>query len=392
MGALKRDFRIRAGGALLAWAGLASPALAQGAPDDEAVRKAWSYLTPQEQIDVAGWFRAEVEQVDCFQNRVLRFALALESVDPGLFPEDEPCAYFDPVKHAPKQPIPRKRLDADDGRVQALHETIYARHPKGPVRSAWRYDWGRREVLRTRDFQLPEHVFENALAGYAPGVDLAQALVERALDGGEQQVVLAAFGHAYTDRAGLVYPGVTLYDAWSSGTEFEMPDVDALGLVATITGKPPRWKAPVPESQHDELYAQVGRWFEQGREYRGLRAALAQTYFVGKAPLPVAFRPHLARLHGLWEEYGSDPTALAKELPAGKDGDAWLQRWAKKFDKDAKRLSKAGARQTTLEWDASQVRALLVRILEEQGAFERKARPAVTERPAPTEKGSNGGG
>ena len=46
----------------------------------------------------------------------------------------------------------------------------------------------------------------------------------------EERSALAAFGPAYTDRNGNVYPGVTLYDAWASGPEIEMPDVDVLGV------------------------------------------------------------------------------------------------------------------------------------------------------------------
>jgi hypothetical protein len=244
------------------------------------------------------------------------------------------------------------------------------------VPSCWRYDWGRREVVRTGDFDRAQHVFDGALAGFAPNVDLAQALVERALDDGELATIHGAFGHAYTDREGAVYSGLTLWDAWSSGGEFEMPDVDVLGLVATITGKPPRWKAPVPESQHDELYATVGEWYAQARLERGLREACARTYFVGAAALPEAWAPHVLRLHGLWEERESDPAALAAQIAKERDPADLLPKWAKRFDKDAKRNDKARTRQATLDWDRRQVRALLVRILDEYGALARSERPA----------------
>jgi hypothetical protein len=350
-------------------------ARAQEAPDDARVRRAWSLLLPEEQDDVVSWFSAEVEGLPTLQGQLLRLALALEPSDPGLLPEDPGTTWFDPQEHAPGQPIARRLLAADDRQALAVREKILGRQPARPFPSAWRYDWGRREVVRSADFRAPQHVFELALSGHAPLCDLAEALVTKALDRGEAQLALAAFGHAYTDREGRVFPGVTLYDAWSSGTEIEMPDVDNLGLVHAITGKRGRWKAPVPASQHDELYDLVGELFADARRYRGLREALAQTFLVGTAALETSYAPHLLRLHGQWEEYGSQPADLAKVLPRSDDWADYLERWARRFDKDAKRLQKARTRVAQLDWDRTQVRALLVRILQEYGAFERTARP-----------------
>lgn len=343
--------------------------------DDARLRLAWSRLHPEEQDDVASWFRSEVVHLDTFQNRLLRSVLAGEPQDPGLFPEAVPVEWYDPEKTAPKQPIARRELAADDARAQRTLAAFRERQPAQDVPALWRYDWGRREVVRTGDFQAAQHVFDGALAGFAPQVDFAQALVERALDDGKQQKIQAAFARAYTDREGWVYPGLTLWDAWSSGTEFEMPDVDVLGIVAAITGKPPRWKAPVPDSQHEELYAQVGEWFGEARVARGLRESLARTYFVGSTGLGDAWSAHILRLHGLWEEHASDPAALAIELAKAKDPGDVLPRFARRFDKNAKSNEKARTRVATLDWDRRQVRGLLVRILEEYGAMQRTELP-----------------
>jgi hypothetical protein len=351
------------------------PAAAQE-PDDARLRQAWSYLTEAEQADVASWFRSEVENLDTFQMRLLRAVLASEPTDPGLFAQDRPAEWYDPEKTAPKQPIARRKLPADDPRAERTRAAFRERAAVQDVPSLWRYDWGRREVVRSGDFQSAQHVFDGALAGFAPQVDFAQALIERALDDGKQQTIQAAFARAYTDREGWVYPGLTLWDAWSSGAEFEMPDVDVLGIVGAITGKPPRWKAPVPESQHDELYEQVGEWFGEARAARGLRESLARTFFVGSTGLGDAWSAHLLRMHGLWEEHASDPAALAAEIGKSKDQADVLPRWAKRFDKDSKRNAKARTRVATLDWDRRQVRALLVRILEEYGAMARTERPA----------------
>lgn len=375
--------------AFLALALAAAPlaAAAQG-PDDARLRQAWGYLSEEEQADVVSWFQSEVVHLPTFQNTLLRLVLEREPTDAGMFPEAPAAVWFDPEVHAPREPIARRLLETDDARWKRTAESFGERVPAADVPSAWRYDWGARRVVRTGDFQSPQHVFDGALAGFAPQVDFAQALVLRMLDDGEQQVVLAAFDHAYTDRAGWVYQGLTLWDAWSSGQEIEMPDVDVLGLYATCSGKKPRWKAPVPESQHDELYAAVGEFYAAARAERGLREAFARTYFVGSAGLPDAWAPHVLRLHGFWEEHQSDPAVVATEIAKQRDPADVLPKWARRFDKDSKRNDKAKTRLATLDWDRRQVRSLLVRILEEYGAMERTSKPAP--KPKPSEPPTGG--
>ena len=362
---------------------LATPAAAQdAAPDDEALRRAWSFLLPEEQRDAAAQVAAETAALDSFQNRLVRHALELEAIDPGLLPEARPIPVFDPKVHAPKQPIPRRKLPPDDPRAKRQLERFLPPSARLPGWPAWVYDWGTGEVLRTADWEDPGLVFENALAGLPPRAALAEALVARALDDGTQRVPLAAFGHAYTDREGNVFPGLTLYDAWSSGADMEMPDVDVLGVVHDVLGERKRWKAPVPPRQHDALYAAVADAFGRARAHRALREALARTYLRGSPPLPEPYPLALERLHGLWEEHASMPAELARALPDVKGLEGFLGDWAMRYEKDAERIAKARARRGILERDAAQVRDFLVRALRERGAFEREARP-----PAPAAPG-----
>jgi len=340
-------------------------------------------LLPAEQEEVAAWFSADVKNLGTFQGQLLALALKLEPNDPVYLPADPGIPWFDPKEHAPNDPIPRRTLDADDPRAVAERKRLFASRAPQLSLSAWRYDWGSRTVVRSGDFQAPDHVFELALAGLPPQSDLAIALLERALDSGEEQVALGAFGHAYTDREGWVFPGLTLYDAWCSGQEIEMPDIDNLGIWHVITGEKTRWKAPVPASDHDALYAFVGEQFQRVHNFRALRSAFAQTFMTGSARLDAAYLPHLLRLHGLWEQCASDPAKLAALLPESKDSAKYLVGVAKKFDKDSKRVNAAKNRWAQLDADAQQVRALLDRILKEYGAFDRKAKPA--------EKGGNKG-
>lgn len=344
------------------------------APDDAKVRKAFSFLTEAEQLDALEEFAAEVEWLDTFRNQLQRFALSLEERDAGLLPLDTPAPFFDPKEHAPRQPIARKVLEPDSSAARKERERIFRRATKSGVRSAWRYDWGQRELFRTEPESL-ERTFENALAGCAPGHDLAVAIIERALDDGSQQAALAAFGHAYTDRLGTVFPGVTLYDAWSSGEEIEMPDVDVLGIVHTLLGIRDRWTAPVPDSQHKELYAAVGAAFQDANRHRSLRAALAATFLDGTVQLGGPYPTCLERFHSLWEANASTPAEVSKFLPKPDAWGEFLSGLAQRLDASRDLAARAEVRRVTLDNDRAQVRALLIRLLDTRGAFARTSRP-----------------
>ena len=200
-----------------------------GAQDEGELRPAWKRLDGPARAEVARRFEAEVAELDTLQNRLLTRGLLLGPSDPALLPGDGPLPYYDPAVHAPGLPIERARLEPTLPRVKRVGQLFFARIPERRLAPSYRYDWGSGEIRRTRDPGDPERVFENALGGYAPGADLVEAIAERALDDGAERAALAAFGHAYTDREGGVFP-FTIYDAWSSGEEIEMPDIDNLGI------------------------------------------------------------------------------------------------------------------------------------------------------------------
>ena len=160
---------------------------------------------------------------------------------------------------------------------EALPRTTRARSPRAARWAscldarAWAYDWGSGTILRRARGDTPERAFELALRGLPPETDLVQALVERALDDGSLRSTHAAFGRAYTDRTGLVYPGITLYDAWKSGAEIEMPDVDCLGIVNTVLDDWTTWTSIVPGNRQAALYARIAELFQPA--HRPARAA-----------------------------------------------------------------------------------------------------------------------
>lgn len=337
-------------------------------PKDAELEAAWTALGPEERTDLAQRFVAEVEWLDTLQAALIAHARELSPVDPGLLEDAPPTPFYDPHVHAPGQPIERTRLKPDHAFAAAERERLVGGVRARKLRSAWQYDWGVRTVQRTGDPEDPDLIFHNALAGYAPGADLAEALIAQALDRGEEQKVLAAFGHAYTDRAGNVFPGITLYDAWGSGQELEMPDVDVLGIIHDMLNEWKKWVAPMPSSQHDKVYEKVGEMYQDARRYRGLRQALAIAYLNGSGELRDSYAGHLIRLHALWESVKSNPVELAPELPDADAGSKFLETWKRKVDRDPKLLNGGAARRAALESDAARIRALAARLVLEARA------------------------
>jgi hypothetical protein len=339
-----------------------------GGLDDDAVRKLWRRLGRSGRADVAARFEAEVAELDTLQLRLIDAARELEPADPGLLPADGPLPYYDPAVHAPDLPIERRRLKPTHARVKRARRQLFGRVPERRLDSAWRYDWGSGQVLRTGDRSDPERLFENALAGYPPGAGLAEALIERALDDGSQRPALAAFGHAYTDRQGGVYP-FTIYEAWGSGQEIEMPDVDNLGIVHDLLGEWSRWKSPVPAAQHDGLYEVVAGLYAEAHRFRALRAALARTHASGAATaghLTPGFEHRAVHLQALWLEAEGRPLEVAARLPEGDEAEYFMADWGLEVEEDQELRDAARARAEGLLADGRRVRELMVRLVVEK--------------------------
>lgn len=366
-----------------AWGALAvvSAQVASSSParQDADVRRAWELLSEAEQDDALARFEAEIAYLDTFGVGLVRYARALEERDLSFLPVAGDPEFYDPAVHAPAQPIPRVRLAPDSTAAVRVRERMFEKFPERSLRVAWRYDWGRGEVCRVADPMDRSLRFENALAGHPPGLDLAEALVERALDDGSQRKALAAFGHAYTDRTGAVYPGVTLYDAWASGTEIEMADVDTLGIVHDVLDEWRKWTSPVPASKHDSLYQRIGELFVPANRHRELRVAIARTFADGVPEMRPPYSTCTDRFHALWEAHASTPSEVAKVLPPPEQWSKFLAEWN---DKASGELHGAAVRRRRAFVDERRrIRDHWVEVLADLGAFERTSKPAA-EHPA----------
>lgn len=343
------------------------PAVAPEEKDVERARRAWALLKPDERKDVADFLSSELEHARTFQMTLVRWVLEHQDRDPLLWPVETEPAYFDPERHAPAQPIARRRLLEDDPRAVAARRALGI----APDPRAWAYDWGTGTILRRVLCDTPERAFELALRGLPPGTDLVQALVERALDDGSLRTTHAAFGRAYTDRTGLVYPGITLYDAWKSGAEIEMPDVDCLGIVNTVLDDWTTWTSIVPGNRQAALYARIAELFQPAHRQRELRAAVAATFARGTPELCCGYEGSIDNFHALWEDCASTPETLAGRLPDAAGWKAFLADWVARCRRDGELYQRGVARRTTLAAEGEQIRATLLYVLEEYGAFAR---------------------
>jgi len=341
-----------------------------GALQDRRVddpRAAFALLSARERREVADFLESELARVRNFQLDLTRHVLATQDRDPTAWPESTEAPWFDPERHAPAQPIPRRRLADDDPRVTAARKSLEV----APDPRAWAYDYASGSVLhRTRE-DSPERVFELALRGLPPKADLVLALVERALDDGSERKSHAAFAHAYTDRAGNAYPGITLYDAWKSGDEIEMPDVDCLGIVNTVLDDWTTWTSIVPGERHASLYAQIAELFQPAQRHRELRAAVAATYLEAAPELCCGYGGSIDNFHALWEVCESTPAKLAPRLPKAAGWKDFLGDWVAECTRDGAMYQRGVARGATLAADGETIRAVLRAVLDEYGAFAR---------------------
>lgn len=344
---------------------------------DERARRAFLALSPKEQRELLDFLALECKNLGGFQLSLIQWVEASLPENPRLTPLIAPLAWYECKEHAPAQIIARTPLDPSANEVQAVSNAIHGALGSRRADSGWSYDYAARALRRLPHEDDPRRVFENALLGLPPGWDLAEAWVESQLDDGSQQKAALAFGHAYTDRQGGVYPGVTLYDAHASRTSIEMPDVDCLGVLHDLTGDWETFKAMVPAHQQQPLYERIAGLFAPLFRHRSLRENLARTFVCGTTELRDGYQANLDNFHALWESVASDPARMKEKLPSPDGWRDFLVSWGDKVAGERELIQKATERRATLDRDLPRVRATLLRVLGEVGAFARIEKPPV---------------
>lgn len=320
----------------------------------------WNRLTPGQRRKAMESFRSRIASTQTPQLALLRKLNA----GADKIPRAQPAAHYSESQHAPGDPIPRYALAADSERVRAARQAFFSPpHPEEQL-VVFGYDWGKGEVIRLREELSDEEQFSNAAHGYAPGLDLARARALKALDGGHLRPIQAAFEHAYTDREGGVYPGISLYQAWRSRKQMEMPDVDNLGIYHDLSGDWETYVAPIDGALHAGLYGIIESYFQRILSYRELRIALAECLLEGE-PLNGRFSGPRTNLHSFWAELDADLGRAREALPGDQDTTRWLSQRLDRDRAEPKLWEAAEKRRKYLAEDSNRVRAVLHEALEQ---------------------------
>ena len=345
------------------------------APDpitDEQFQAAWDKLTPEQKTEASEWFQAEARALPIFQNTLIAHIKGTLETDPYDWPAPNPEPVFDPLVHAPAQPIQRKPLDPSSAAYKEKYEEIVGWRAERRLKAAWKYDYAARTVVKLEGRTDPDRIFLNGIAGFPPDLDLAEAICQMKLDDGSLQASHAAFGHTYAMRTGTCYPGITLFDAWNAGRQIEMPDVECLGLLHTLLDDWKSFVAPVSGGQQRPLYAKIEALFVPLQRSRGLQISLARTYLIASPVLHDGYQATELCLHSLWETQQSDPGKLREELPPSDKWEKWFKAAQKKLRGDQELAQAAENRRQYLAYGEFQVRAVWQRVLEGMGTLETK--------------------
>ncbi len=350
---------------------------ADGAPSQEDLIAAWKRLSPSDRTDTTQWFIAECDRAQNFRAGLERYVMEQIDGPPHDWPAAEQTPRFDPKTHAPAQIIPRKFVDPTSKAHSKTFKRVAGGTLKRNLTPAVVYDWAKGEIVTVARWDDPERVAMTAAAGFSPYTDLVEAWVTKSLDDRSMAGHARAFGHAYSDRNGRAFEAITLYHAWSSGAELEMPDVECLGIIHSLDDDWKTYVAPVPPRQHQKLYSKIAKHFSAYRKFRGLRDAAARAYLQSNPKLPRGYARTKDRLHGFWESAGSDPAKLATELPDAKDWEDWLNKKGAAVDRDGELVGRRRGRIQALQASEAWTRRTFYGILKEYGAFDPVEAPKV---------------
>ena len=353
---------------------LTSPALSapqRGVPTPEELLRAWSSLEEAERKDTVDWFIAECDRAQDFRAQLERFVLEQVGGPRVELSAASAPPVFDPARHCPKQPIQRRFVSAKTGKHRKVVQEMLSGLER-VMKPAVRYDWARGELIRVAPFDDPQRIAHNAAHGFTPYTDIVEAWVVKSLDGGAMGDQARAFGHAYADRSGNAYREITLFEAWGSGRDMEMPDVECLGIIHSLDDDWKTYVAPVNARLHSRLYGRIGEHYVPYKAYRDLREAIARTYVTYEPALPTGYSTTRDKLHGFWERAGSDPAALARSLPGTDDWKEWFIREGRAVDQDDELRGRTRGRMSALRKSSQWARRTFHGILVEYGAFEKK--------------------
>ncbi|MCA8964930.1 MAG: hypothetical protein KDC48_08580 [Planctomycetes bacterium] len=237
----------------------------------------------------------------------------------GSYPAVAAPAWFATKDYAPVA-TPRQLVAADSPQHRAATRGMRELEFLPDLNAAVVFDWQQGKAAKVGGELSDTKRFANYVHGYAPSADHAVARILEMFDDDPRQRRLGDyFSHLYCDRDGHVFAGVSLFAAWSSGQQIEMPDTDGIAFAQRVL-QTRSFTAPLPaDRRRDRLYEQIRAAFAEHREYVSLRQCLAATYVCADPKVEATYQPLVRRGHFLWHQCGRDPEALARRLAEAGD-------------------------------------------------------------------------
>jgi hypothetical protein len=257
------------------------------------------------------------------------------------------------------------------------HDTLRRRVPRvrflPELHRGVRYDWSSGQVVRRAKELTPDEEVENLWRGYPPGTDWALARIQARLDADHKQRKVGAYlDHLYADLGAHTYEDVTLYEAWFSGEDIAVPDVDAIPFAVNILGDR-SFRSPIPGNRRRErLYRKIRDHAMRFRSYRTLIEAAAAAFVAADPVMEPEYKKMLPRFHYLLVAHDDDIDAVAKKVAtvkSPKQMDRFLSTITKKLESDRKAWQLYQQRLKELENMAARLRGLTARAIHNAQAW-----------------------
>src|SRR5438552_1368106 len=115
--------------------------------EDARARAVFEKLALDKRRELLDFFELELRPLRSFQVSLVRFVLKKAALDTAQVPAASEAPFFDPTKHAPQQPIARRRLDPQSAPARQAHTEILGSMPVRRLASGFAYDYAMREVV-----------------------------------------------------------------------------------------------------------------------------------------------------------------------------------------------------------------------------------------------------
>lgn len=199
----------------------------------------------------------------------------------------ENATYYDPAIYAPQ--IKRHFVDGKDPIVKQTADR-FERVGAVPVFAGRvAYDFARNVGVDSQKDPSSEDALWNYLYGYPPGADVLVAWLEMKLDHDDSIDELARhFAHCYCDLDGTCFPDITLFDAFASESNIDMPDPDVIPY-ARLIEKDDSFVSPIPPDERQQiLFRQINENFLRYFRHRTFVEYCANLYVNPDIPISYA--------------------------------------------------------------------------------------------------------